>query len=136
MCSASEMLEKATVYKINTLASGFLRNSDNTFIFEEFPSELQTAPIKAFLKGEFSGNGKESVLAGGNYFGVIPFHGRFDSFSGALIHSDKHIELGNRLGLRLEHKSVRHLEIVRLEEKDYLLVVYNNEAAEIYEILD
>ncbi|MEM7185321.1 MAG: VCBS repeat-containing protein [Bacteroidota bacterium] len=131
-----EMLEKATVYKINTLASGFLRNSDNTFIFEEFPSELQTAPIKAFLKGEFSGNGKESVLAGGNYFGVIPFHGRFDSFSGALIHSDKHIELGNRLGLRLEHKSVRHLEIVRLEEKDYLLVVYNNEAAEIYEILD
>ena len=74
------------------------------------------------------------MLAGGNYFGVIPFHGRFDSFSGAMINSEEDITLGNQLGLEMEHKSVRHLKIIHLENKPYLLVVYNNEAAEIYEM--
>lgn len=131
-----ELIDKATVFNVSTLSSGFLRNTDNTFIFEEFPSELQTAPIKAFVKYDFNSDGNDSVLAGGNYFGVIPFHGRFDSFSGALIHSENDIELGNRLGLKMEHKSVRHLKVIHLNDKPYLLIVYNNEAAQIYEILE
>jgi len=129
-----ELLKKATVFEVNTLTSGFLRNTENTFIFEAFPSELQTAPIKAFVKHDFDGNGRESVLAGGNYFGVIPFHGRFDSFSGALIDSETKITLGNQLGLEMEHKSVRHLKIIEQNNQPYLLIVYNNEAAQIYEI--
>jgi len=132
----SELLQKAVVFEVNTLTSGFLRNSENTFTFEKFPKQLQTAPIKAFVKFDFNGDGSESVLAGGNYFGVIPFHGRFDSFSGAMIDSEKEIVLGNQLGLELEHKSVRHLKIIHLNNKPYLLIVYNNEAAQIYEILE
>ena len=129
-----ELLQKATVFEVNTLTSGFLRNTENTFIFEAFPNQLQTAPIKAFVKYDFDGDGKESVLAGGNYFGVIPFHGRFDSFSGALIDSDTEVTLGNQLGLEMEHKSVRHLKIIEHNNQPYLLIVYNNEAAQIYEI--
>ncbi|MEM7085061.1 MAG: FG-GAP-like repeat-containing protein [Bacteroidota bacterium] len=129
-----ELLQKATVFEVNTLTSGFLRNTGNTFIFEAFPLELQTAPIKAFVKYDFNGDGKESVLAGGNYFGVIPFHGRFDSFSGAMIDSETKITLGNQLGLEMEHKSVRHLKIIEQNNQAYLLIVYNNEAAQIYEI--
>lgn len=129
-----ELLKKATVFEVNTLTSGFLRNTENTFIFEPFPSELQTAPIKAFVKYDFDGDGRESVLAGGNYFGVIPFHGRFDSFSGAMIDSETEITLGNQLGLEMEHKSVRHLKIIEQNNQPYLLIVYNNEAAQIYEI--
>ncbi|MEL6809776.1 MAG: VCBS repeat-containing protein [Bacteroidota bacterium] len=129
----TDLLEKATLFEVTTLTSGFLRNNGNTFIFESFPDELQTAPIKAFTSYDFDGSGKESVLAAGNYFGVIPFHGRFDSFSGALIHSETEIELGNTLGLMLEHKSVRHLKTIQLNNKPYLLIVYNNDAAEIYD---
>ncbi|MBL4662514.1 MAG: VCBS repeat-containing protein [Flavobacteriaceae bacterium] len=129
-----ELLNKATIFEVNTLTSGFLRNTENTFIFEPFVMELQTAPIKAFVKYDFDGDGNESVLAGGNYFGVIPFHGRFDSFSGAMIDSETKITLGNQLGLEMEHKSVRHLKIIQLNNQPYLLIVYNNETAQVYEI--
>lgn len=129
-----DLLTNATVFEVNTLSSGFLRNTDNTFTFDALPNELQTAPIKAFVIYDFNGDGKQSVLAGGNYFGVIPFHGRFDSFSGAMINSEESITLGNQLGLEMEHKSVRHLKIIHLENKPYLLVVYNNEAAQVYEM--
>ena len=129
-----ELLKKATVFEVNTLTSGFLRNTENTFIFEAFPNQLQTAPIKAFVKYDFDGDGRESVLAGGNYFGVIPFHGRFDSFSGALIDSETEITLGNQLGLEMDHKSVRHLKIIEQNNQPYLLIVYNNDAVQIYEI--
>jgi enediyne biosynthesis protein E4 len=129
-----DLLAKATVFEVNTLTSGFLRNTDNTFTFDKLPNELQTAPIKAFVKYDFNGDGKQSVLAGGNYFGVIPFHGRFDSFSGAMINSEEDIKLGNQLGLEMEHKSVRHLKIIHLDNKPYLLVVYNNEAVQVYEV--
>ena len=130
----ADLLEQATLFEVNTLTSGFLRNNNNTFTFEKFPNKLQTAPLKAFVTHDFNGDGNQSVLAGGNYFGVIPFHGRFDSFSGALISSENNVILGNQLGLEMEHKSVRHLKIVNYNNQPYLLIVYNNDAAQIYEI--
>ncbi|NNM24025.1 MAG: VCBS repeat-containing protein [Flavobacteriaceae bacterium] len=129
-----ELLAKARIFEVNTLTSGFLRNTDNTFTFEAFNHHLQIAPILAFEKYDFEGLGKESILAGGNYFGIIPFHGRLDSFSGALIRSEDDIVPGNKLGLNMEHKSVRHLKVFEVDGKPYLIIVNNNAAAEIYEI--
>lgn len=128
------VLDQAEIFQVHTLASGYLRNDPDGFHFEAFSSLLQIAPIKAFTVFDFDGNGTEEVLAAGNYFGVIPFHGRFDSFPGALIHSEKDIETGSLLGLDLAHKSARHLEIIQLNNKPYLLIVYNNDKAEVYEI--
>ncbi|NND64104.1 MAG: VCBS repeat-containing protein [Flavobacteriaceae bacterium] len=130
-----ELLQTATVFEVNTLSSGFLRNNGNSFKFEAFPSTMQIAPIRAFEKYDFDGDGIKSVLAGGNYFGVIPFHGRFDSFSGALINSENEIIPGNQLGLEMEHKSARHLKVINLNNQSHLLIVYNNDDAQIYEIV-
>ncbi len=129
-----EKLNKATIFEVHTLASGFLRNNKGSFTFEAFTNALQIAPLKAFVAYDFNQDGKDEVLTGGNYFGVIPFHGRFDSFPGALISSEENITLGSELGLNLSHKSVRHLKIISVKNKPYLLVVYNNEKAEVYEI--
>ncbi|HMC00017.1 MAG TPA: hypothetical protein VKN14_03160, partial [Flavobacteriaceae bacterium] len=62
------------------------------------------------------------------------FQGRFDSFPGALIKSESNIELGNTLGLNLSGKSARHLNIISLKEKQYLLVTINNDKVQVYEI--
>lgn len=129
-----EKLNKATIFEVHTLASGFLRNNKGSFTFEAFANALQIAPLKAFVAYDFNQDGKDEVLTGGNYFGVIPFHGRFDSFPGALISSENNITLGSELGLNLSHKSVRHLKIITVKNKPYLLIVYNNEKAEVYEI--
>ena len=129
-----QALSEATKFEVHTLASGFLRNNGDSFTFVQFPELLQTAPITAFERYDFDGDGNESVLAGGNYFGVIPFHGRYDSFPGAMINSDREFQMANTLGLDLSLRSVRHLKVIHLNNQPYLLVINNNDDAVVYQI--
>ncbi|PCJ98874.1 MAG: hypothetical protein COA50_01155 [Flavobacteriaceae bacterium] len=131
-----ELLKQATTLDVNTLASGYLKNENGAFIFVPFKHELQVSPILDFVSFDFDGDGNTEVLVGGNYFGVKPYHGRFDSFPGALIHSEKHIVLGNKLGLDFTQKSIRHLHVLDFNGIHYLLAVYNNDTVETYKILD
>ncbi len=129
-----EQISNATVLTVSRLESGYLKNENGTFSFFPFQSELQLAPLTDFLKFDFDNDGTEEVLMGGNYFGVKPYHGRFDSFPGALLKNEDTILLGNQLGLNFMFKSVRHLNIVNFQNNPYLLVTFNNDAAEVYRI--
>jgi hypothetical protein len=95
---------------------------------------MQVAPITSFLKSNFDSDANEEVFAAGNYFGVSPYHSRFDGFSGALIKNDKTIFLGNQIGIDLTQKAVRHLDIVNFNGKKYMLITINNKKAELYEM--
>ena len=129
-----KILDKASVLYVQELHSGYLRNDNGKFSFIPFKNELQVSPITCFLKYDFEKDGKEEVLVGGNYFGVTPFHGRFDSFPGALIKSENDFILGNKLGLHLSNKASKHLNILTQNNKVYLLVTMNNNSAQVYEI--
>ena len=130
-----ELLANAKILEVETLQSGYLKNEDGKFTFVPFNESLQVAPILAFLEADFDLDGKTEVLTAGNYFGVKPYHGRFDAFSGALIKDTTNISLGYTLGLNLQHKSTRDLSLLKVFNKSYVLVTYNNEAAEVYQIL-
>lgn len=127
-------LKEAKVLEVTNLQSGYLKNDNGEFTFIPLATQLQLAPIIDFIAHDFDGDGSKEVLAGGNYFGVKPYHGRFDSFPGALIHNENEIVLGNVLGLDFTQKSVRHLDVITHNENEYLLVVFNNEDAQLYSI--
>ncbi|MEM6540525.1 MAG: VCBS repeat-containing protein [Bacteroidota bacterium] len=129
-----KLLKESKVLEVNTLSSGYLKNEDGRFTFVPFPGELQIAPIMAFILDDFNSDGKEEVLAGGNYFGVKPYHGRFDSFTGALIENENTFILGNVLGLDLTQKSIRHMTTIVVNNTKYLLVIYNDSYVETYKI--
>jgi len=129
-----EILNKAKILEVSELKSGFLRNEDGKFTFVPFKNKLQVSPIMALLTYDFDQDGKEDVLAAGNYFGVKPFHGRFDSFPGALIKDENNVILTHTIGLDLAQKSVRHLNIITLNKQTYLLVTINNKDAEVYRL--
>ena len=129
-----KILDKASVLLVQELHSGYLRNDNGKFSFIPFKNELQVSPITCFLKYDFENDGEDEVLVGGNYFGVTPFHGRFDSFPGALIKSENDFILGNKLGLHLSNKASKHLNILTQNNKAYLLVTMNNNSAQVYEI--
>lgn len=129
-----EQLSKATIYEVHQLASGYLKNVDGKFEFVELPIELQIAPIMAQLSYDFDSDGKQEVLLGGNYFGIQPFHGRFGSFSGAVIKSETEFLDGKRIGLNLFNQSVRHFNVLSLKNENYLLVTINNGKAQIYKL--
>lgn len=129
-----EMLAKAKLFEVDNLKSGYLKNNNGKFTFVAFSNDLQVAPINCFVKSNFDSNKKESVFVAGNYFGVSPYHSRFDGFSGALIKNQNQIILGSKLGIDLSQKAVRHLDIIHFNGKSYLLVTINNKKAEVYEM--
>ena len=134
---SKEILKEASVMELTTLASGYLRHDgNNKFEFIPFKNELQVSPLTSFLCYDFDGNGKDEVLVAGNYFGVQPFQGRFDSFPGAIIYSENQISLGNVLGLDLTQMAVRHLNIITLDTTSYLLVTINDDDAQVYKIMN
>ncbi|MEN1784381.1 MAG: VCBS repeat-containing protein [Bacteroidota bacterium] len=130
----AKTLNEAQVLEVQELASGYLNNEKGTFTFVPFDSRLQVSPLMAFVAYDFDNDGQEEVLVAGNYFGVKPYHGRFDSFPGALIHHAKDIVLGGNLGLDFTQKSARHLSVLSLQKRNYLLVVYNDNEVAIYQI--
>ena len=129
-----KQLKAAKIHEVTTLASGYLKNTKGAFEFVPFPNTMQVSPLLDFVSADFDGDGQEEVLVGGNYFGVKPYHGRFDSFPGALIQNENEIVLGNLLGLDFTKKSVRHMETLTVNRQEYLLAVFNNGAAEVYKI--
>ncbi len=129
-----KMLEKAKLYEVTNLKSGYLRNDHGKFTFVAFENKMQVSPITCFLKSNFDSDTKEEVFAAGNYFGVSPYHSRFDGFSGALIKNEKTIYLGNQIGIDLTQKAVRHLDLIHFNGKKYMLVTINNKKAEVYEL--
>jgi len=129
------VLKKAHIFEVNTLASGYLKNENNTFTFVPFKNELQVSPISAFLEFDFDANGENEVLVAGNYFGVSPYHGRFDSFPGALIFNENKIILGNKIGLDFSQKAVKKLNIIKVQNKSYVLVTINNDSAQVYQLI-
>ncbi len=129
-----DLLSKAKLLEVDFLESGYLKNEGGKFTFVPFSYALQIAPITALLPYDFDGDGKTEVLAGGNYFGVKPYHGRFDGFTGALIKNEKDVILGHRIGLEFFQKSVRHLDLITVKKQPYLVVTINNDTAQIYKL--
>jgi hypothetical protein len=129
-----EQLKKSKLLTVNNMASGYLLSSGGKFIFEAFEASLQIAPITSFLKADFNNDGKEEVLAGGNYFGVTPYHGRFGSLPGNLITSQGDVIEGNRLGLNFTQKAVRSLDLITFQKSPYLMVTFNNEKPHFYKL--
>jgi len=130
------VLKKTTILEVHELQSGYLKNDNGRFLFVPFKSELQVSPMTSFLSYDFDSNGEKEVLAAGNYFGVTPFHGRFDSFPGALIKNESDMILGNKIGLDFSGKAIRQLNIILLKGKPYLLVTINNDKAQVYQIIN
>jgi hypothetical protein len=130
-----KVLESAALLEVNELRSGYLKNEDGRFVFYPFPPILQVSPILEFLSHDFDGDGVTELLAAGNYFGVKPYQGRMDSFPGALIKDENEILLANRIGLDLINRSIRHMAVLQLGGKPYLIAVFNNAPVALYELI-
>jgi hypothetical protein len=64
--------------KAETLGSCcFINDGKGNFTKKDLPDELQLAPVFSFSPA--SANGTGGFIAGGNFYGVIPFEGRGDA---------------------------------------------------------
>lgn len=58
-------------------SSCFVNDGKGNFIRMDLPQELQLAPIFSFAPSAYKGSG--SYIAVGNFYGVIPYEGRYDA---------------------------------------------------------
>ncbi len=130
-----EQLSQMAVLEVDTLASGYLKNDGGRFVFVPFGADLQLAPVTSFCTYDFDNDGDLEALAAGNYFGVKPYHGRLGTFSGALIEDETNFIPGHRIGLQLDQRSARHINVMMLGGEPHLLVTLNNDKVQLYKLL-
>ncbi len=83
-----DLLKDCTELKAETLSSAcFMNDGKGSFTRKDLPEELQLAPIFAFTSFPY-GDTKTS-LAAGNFYGVVPYEGRYDALNPTFFDYDK-----------------------------------------------
>jgi len=62
----------------------FYNKGKGNFEFRAFPKEMQTSPLFGFAAFSAGDKGK-GILAGGNFYGVLPYEGRYDADYGDVL---------------------------------------------------
>jgi len=79
-----DLLKDYVELKAETLSSScFINDGKGGFVTKRLPVELQLAPVFSFAP--VSVNGQNSFLAAGNFYGVIPYEGRYDALPPTLF---------------------------------------------------
>lgn len=121
-----DLFEGNTELKAETLASGyFLNDGTGNFAQKQFPAEMQIAPIMSFQ----SLDNKGEYLAGGNFYDVFPYEGRYDAqplvgfrYDGKTVVTFKTTNLSSIDG------QVRDIQRLRINPiLDILVIARNNE---------
>ncbi len=126
---ASE-LRQANVLEADLFASSVALNRGNgTFDLQPLPVEAQFAPIYAVLAGDFDRDGHVDLLVGGNFDGVPPVLGRYDTSHGLLLRGGGD---GRFAAVDMEESGVvidgqvRHMTLLRRANGGRLIVVARN----------
>jgi hypothetical protein len=85
-----DLFKDYTELKAETLSSScFINDGKGGFKRMDLPDELQLAPVMSFST---DGSGQEGAyIAAGNFYGVIPYEGRYDALLPTLFSFDKNI---------------------------------------------
>ncbi|MBC7949976.1 MAG: VCBS repeat-containing protein [Chitinophagaceae bacterium] len=97
--------------KAETLTSScFINDGKGNFRREDLPEELQLAPVFSFVPWQHDGT--TTYLAGGNFYGVIPYEGRYDALFPTFFSFDKGTGTFNLNGkLSIPRGEVRDLKV-------------------------
>jgi hypothetical protein len=115
----------------------FLNDGKGNFSPAVLPREAQVAPLFALAVDDINGDGLKDIICGGNFYGVLPYEGRYDASAGALLLQNKNGQF-NSLDYRssglLLNGEVRDIKLLRTRSgKTYYLVARNNDRLECWE---
>ncbi len=108
-----------------TLQSSVLWNDKGSLRLEALPSFMQAAPLFSFAS-YVDKYGKKNYIAGGNFFGVSPYEGRYDAMLPTCFQFQNHKAI--KTGCINEQGCVRNIKYITLATgKQILLIAKNND---------
>lgn len=98
------------------------------FSITDLPDQIQKAPVFTFEKIANSNASANSYLAGGNFFDVIPYEGRYDAQALAIfnIEKNRHVNSPPQTGLSNIDGQVRDIKVLGTWSKERILIVARN----------
>ena len=128
-----DSLDASKVLRANSFTSGVFYNKGNgNFAFKEFPASAQAAPLFGFAMLNGANKG---VLAGGNFYGVLPYEGRYDADFGNLIFTNKQKGFKSISAVSsgfLLRGQVRDIKAIKTANGLIYAVAFNNKSIEFF----
>ena len=126
-----EVLKNSEKFEIHTLSSGYLVNNNGSFKeFKELPDSFQLAPINSF--SEIEVNNENHLLVTGNSLKVNTYHGGYTSLKGILLKSITDYETLPNLGIEPLNNQIKKTGVIKMKDKELLLILANNDSLKIY----
>ena len=123
--------------KANSFTSGvFFNEGKGSFKFKAFPAAAQSAPLFGFAA--LSGPGSQ-LLAGGNYWGVTPYEGRYDADFGDVMYPDKNRMFKYISPVKsgfLMRGEVRDIKTIKTAKGDIYAVAVNNKPIRFFKLIN
>jgi hypothetical protein len=69
----------------NLLASVLVKNEKGKLMVSKLPLFVQWSPVFSFITGDFNRDGKTDIISAGNFYGVLPYEGRYDANYGLVL---------------------------------------------------
>jgi hypothetical protein len=69
----------------STLSSAIINNVNGKLVLSKLPATLQCSPVFSFATGDFNKDGKTDIISAGNFYGVLPYEGRYDASYGNIL---------------------------------------------------
>ncbi|MCW9712211.1 VCBS repeat-containing protein [Aliifodinibius salicampi] len=132
-----ERLQKAEKKIVTNLASVYFENRENgEFKVHPFPRAIQAAPVFSFHAEDFDHDSFTDILAGGNFYSVLPLYGgQFDASYGWLLKgtAGKSFEAltPEESGILLRGE-IREIKSVGIGNNDRLIVVGRNDQSPVF----
>ena len=97
---------------------------------------MQWSPVFAFLTADFNHDGTTDILTAGNFYGVLPYEGRYDADYGTVMLNENNngfITPGPlQTGVMVDGE-VRDIKIIRtIHGKKMMAVARNNDSIRIF----
>jgi enediyne biosynthesis protein E4 len=133
-----EKLNYTKKFTASTLSSVLLlNNGKGNYTVSKLPFEVQWSPVFAFLSGDFSGRHRTDLLAAGNFYGVLPYEGRYDAGYGVFLSGSGGAQFENWPSLRsgfMPVGEVRDIKAIKtIRNRTIIAVARNNQSILFYE---
>lgn len=103
-------------------SSAFINNGDGQFSRVDLPATLQRAPIFSFLPYM---NTSGTYIAGGNFYGVTPYEGRYDAQI-PVVFKYQNKQFQTLQTIPSATKELRDLKWIKTKQNQFVLAIANN----------